>query len=217
MAETETEDLVKADNLIVKLAKIGDQIGKLAKTGKNAGYNGYDFIEYSVVAGKIRSLFAGHRVLIIPEVVSYEKEQISSKQGAIGYHYNLTMKFTVVNGDNPSDKFESPWLSEANDYGDKGVNKAITAGTKYFIMRLFNISEKGDDPDAETVQAVTTRPTSGAKKATEKQLGYLAVLLKKLNLPQEQFNDTMKKAEDAKACATYIEEAQKRLGEGEGQ
>lgn len=150
-----------------RLAVIGKEIGAVAKTGQNSGYReSYNFIEYGEVAGRIRELLDKHGVAIIPSVESYEKSTISSSRGSQGFHYILTMKFTAINADDQSDRIESMWVGESADYGDKGINKAITAGTKYFIMRLFNISEKGDDNDANSVEM--TAMTTEEPKAVDK-------------------------------------------------
>lgn len=152
-------------SLAGKLANIGEEIGKIDKTGRNSGFGGgYNFIEYSAVAGKIRTLFAKYGVIIQPEIQSYEKEVITNSRGNTGYHYVLTMKFSAINADDKDDRLESMWLGESADYGDKGINKAITAGTKYFIMRLFNISEKDDDPDGTSVEISESH--TAEKKAT---------------------------------------------------
>ena len=78
------------------------------------------------------------------------------------------MSFTLINGDCPEDQEVATWAGEASDYGDKGINKAETAGTKYFLMRLFNISEKGDeDADAQTpAEMKETRPASKFSRQT---------------------------------------------------
>lgn len=136
-------------SLAIKLAKIGKEIGKVEKTGKNNSYNGYSFIEYGVVAGKIREKFDEYNVIIIPAVTDYKSEIVTSKNGGCGYHYILQMSFSIINGDDPKDTMTFPWLGEAADYGDKGINKAETSATKYFLMRLFNISERGDE-DADS-------------------------------------------------------------------
>ena len=57
----------------------------------------------------------------------------------------------MVNADKPDDRFVVKWQGEAADYGDKATNKAATAAVKYYLMRQFNISSKGDeDPDSQT-------------------------------------------------------------------
>jgi hypothetical protein len=139
-----TQETKNPLSLATKLAAIGKEIGAVDKSGKNAQQN-YNYIEYGVVAGRIRELFDKYRVIIVPSVDSVQHDEIVNKYGGKGYHFILTMTFELINGDNPEDREIATWAGEASDYGDKGVNKAETAGTKYFLMRLFNISEKGEE------------------------------------------------------------------------
>lgn len=53
-----------------------------------------------------------------------------------------------VNVDNPADVVEYESYGEANDNGDKGLNKAITAFWKNHYKVLYNIAERGDDVDS---------------------------------------------------------------------
>lgn len=146
---TETNNI---ESLTTKIAHISARVGKIEKSGTSAGYgDSFNYIEYGVVAGKLRDLLDEYKVIIYPEIKSYECQEITSQKGKAGYHYILSMHFTISNGEKLDDKMECDWLGEATDYGDKGVNKAITAATKYFIMRLLQVSEKGDeDPDSIT-------------------------------------------------------------------
>ena len=144
-------------SLAAKIARIGKEIGKVDKTGQNTKQN-YSYIEYAEVAGRIRELFDEYGVIIVPNVDEYSMDVISNVKGGKGYHYNLRMSFTVINADDPDDKIVATWLSESADYGDKGINKAETSGTKYFLMRLFNISEKGEkESDADTPNISDTK------------------------------------------------------------
>lgn len=151
---------MESKSLATKLAIIGKEIGTIAKSGTNKEQK-YKFIEYAVVAGCIREFFEKYHVIIIPSVESYTAEPVTSANGRGGFHYLLTMQFMIINGDQPDDVIVRPWISEATDFGDKGVNKAITSGTKYFLMRLFNVSEKSDeDADAVTPEI---EPTGGSR------------------------------------------------------
>lgn len=151
--------MTEVQSLATKLATIGKEIGAVSKSGKNQQQH-YDFIEYSVVAGKIRELFDKYHIIIIPSVDSVSTDEIKSKYDSTGYHYVLTMTFTLINGDDKEDREIASWCGEASDFGDKGINKAETAGTKYFLMRLFNISEKGEDNDANSVEIKSSRKSS---------------------------------------------------------
>jgi len=159
-----TQETKKTMSLASKLAAIGKEIGAVDKSGKNTQQN-YNYIEYGVVAGRIRELFDKHHVIIIPNVDNIQQDEITAKNGGKGYHYVLQMTFTLINGDDLEDREVASWAGEASDYGDKGINKAETAGTKYFLMRLFNVSEKGDeDADKVTPEPMSqTRPRSPQK------------------------------------------------------
>ena len=142
-----------------KLATIGKEIGSIKKSGKNI-LQKYDYIEYGVVAGRIRELFDKYQIIIIPNVDNIQQDEITNKNGGKGYHFVLQMTFTLINGENIDDREIATWCGEASDYGDKGINKAETSGTKYFLMRLFNISEKGEDNDANSIEMESTKPKS---------------------------------------------------------
>lgn len=146
--------------LAAKIAAISKDLGAIKKGGHNKEQH-YDFIEYAAVSGKIRELLDKHGVAIIPTVTDYERDDVKSRNGATGYHYTLKMHFTVINADKMDEVIEADWMGESTDWGDKGINKAETSGTKYFYMRLFNISEKGDadnDPDSQDNSASESKP-----------------------------------------------------------
>lgn len=153
----------KPQSLATKLAAIGKEIGAVDKSGKNQQQN-YNYIEYGVVAGRIRELFDKYHIIIIPSVESVQQDEITNKYGGKGYHYILNMTFMLLNGDDPDDREIASWAGEASDYGDKGVNKAETAGTKYFLMRLFNVSEKGEE-EADKVSPAPMTSSTAKKKS----------------------------------------------------
>ena len=158
----------KTMSLASKLAAIGKEIGSVDKSGVNKEQK-YNFIPYGTVAGRIRELLDKHHVIIIPSVNSVQQGEITSKYGNKGYHYVLEMSFTIINGDDPSEKETATWLGESSDFGDKGINKAETSGTKYFLMRLFNISESdSEDSDGDTPPELDN---TGLKPTLQSEVG----------------------------------------------
>ena len=159
----------KPMTLAQKLAKIGKEIGAVSKSGTNKEQK-YNYIEYGVVAGRIRELFDTYGIIIVPKVDDYKADEVTSKYGNKGYHYVLRMSFKLINGDDKDDFIETSWLGESADFGDKGINKAETSGTKYFLMRLFNVSEKGEEeadkasPEFTSARAVVTAEQLQAAK-----------------------------------------------------
>lgn len=175
-------------SLASKLAAIGKEIGAVDKSGKNTQQN-YNYIEYGVVAGRIRELFDKYGVIIVPSVESIDQDEITNKYGGKGYHYILRMTFMLINGDDPDDREIASWAGEASDYGDKGINKAETAGTKYFLMRLFNISEKGEEDADKT----TPEPMSETRPRVDKKDGRdVAIADAKIKLAMAQSMDELK-------------------------
>lgn len=159
-----TQETKKPLSLASKLAAIGKEIGAVDKSGTNAQQN-YKYIEYGVVAGRIRELFDKYHIIIIPSVDNVQQDEITNKYGGKGYHFILQMTFLLINGEDNEDREISTWAGEASDYGDKGINKAETAGTKYFLMRLFNVSEKGEeDADGVTPEQMTESRPKTVKK-----------------------------------------------------
>lgn len=154
-------------SLAAKIAAISKDLGAIKKGGHNKEQH-YDFIEYAAVSGKIRELLDKHGVAIIPTVTDYERDDVRSGSGKTGFHYTLKMTFTVINADDQEDRIVATWMGESTDWGDKGINKAETSGTKYFLMRLFNISEKGDadnDPDSQDNSATESKPAKRERKS----------------------------------------------------
>lgn len=140
-------------NLYQKLLAITEEIGKIDKTGRNTKQD-YTFIEQAQVVAEVRVQLAKHGVMIIPETVSrtLERHDVTRSNGKAGVdvHVNVKSRYTIVNADKPDERMVCEWdAGEAIDSGDKATNKATTASHKYFLMKLFNISDK-DDPDADS-------------------------------------------------------------------
>lgn len=183
-----------ANTLAAKLAAISKEIGAVAKSGKNTEQH-YDFIEYAVVSGKMRELLDKHGVMIVPSVTGYEKEVITSRQGRTGFHFVITMHFTAINAEDKDDRIEANWLGEASDFGDKAVNKAETSGTKYFYMRLLNISEKGEqEADAVTPEVNSVAPANYDPTLDFKTIREQLDMLDDMDSVTEYWNELHKKS-----------------------
>jgi hypothetical protein len=211
-------------NLHQKLVRITGEVGAIKKGGTNRE-QGYGFIEYAAVAGELRGLFAKYGVLIVPRMQQAHKQHrldVTSKTGARGVYALVDFAFTVINTDKPDDKFTVTWTGEALDYGDKATNKAATSALKYYLMRQFNISEKGDDPDGVTPDAPETvapasfdsskRVASATKPASEKQIGLISVLAERKGKDDEWIKDTLAKVHSSADASLVID----KLNELEG-
>ncbi|QHC73797.1 ERF family protein [Rathayibacter sp. VKM Ac-2805] len=213
--EPATRDIAKM-NLYQKIARITGDIGVIKKGGRNSEQN-YAFIEYAAVAGELRTLFAKYGVVIVPRMQRPDRQHradITSKNGKAGYYVLIEFHFTIVNADAPDDRFTVSWSGEAADFGDKATNKAATSALKYYLMRQFNISEKGEDADADspeisTVAPVVTRTASPNKPASEKQIALLTSLAHRKGKDAEWLLSTLEKVRSSADASTVID----KLGE----
>jgi hypothetical protein len=218
-------DVLKEDytslNIYQKLARITGDVGAIKKGGTNKE-QGYGFIEYSAVAGELRGLFARYGVVIVPRMQQTERQQrvdVVSKYGAKGTAVLIDFTFNVVNADKPDDKFTVSWTGEALDYGDKATNKAATSALKYYLMRQFNISEKGEDADEHSPDrgvavdrvdpAESQDPGSGDepadKPASEKQKGMIAALAHKVGKDDAWIDNIMSRPLPSKVASATID------------
>lgn len=146
-------------NLLKTLNAVRKEIGSIEKNGKNNFHN-YKFQSWEDVLVKVRAACDNHGLMIFPSVTDYQTSQVVNDKEKKSYRTIVSFKFTVA--DIPSgESMEMVWLGEADDSGDKGVNKAGTAAYKYFCLKLFQITTKDDeDPDGQSPNvAVAPKPT----------------------------------------------------------
>lgn len=179
-------------NLYQKLAAITGEIGLIAKDGKNTQQS-YSFIEYASVAARLRELYSKYHVDFLPSMGERIERPLAGGKG-VSVLIRFTLTFT--NADKPAEAQTAEWEGEASDYGDKGTNKAATAAVKYFQMRKFNISEKGDDPDAETPDGVAVSANISPAMIQPNQLKHVMALFTGLGI-----TDHDKRLEIASAVA----------------
>ena len=143
------------------------------KKEEKKGNGQYTCVSHDAVAGAIQPLLVKYRVNLIPSVVNRIQN---------GNRTEIDMKFSFVNVDNPSDKFESTFVGYGIDNQDKGVGKAVSYAKKYVCLQTFML-ETGDDPEKDLIdhkaddQNQPEPKTSLQKKVTQKQIQNLKELL----------------------------------------
>lgn len=202
-------------NLYQKILKITESIGSIKKTGKNQ-QQGYGFIEQSEVMAELRPQLVKWGVVIQPETVSRTTDKFQNSKGTTFVHANVVSRYTVINADNPEERFVSEWdAGEAMDTSDKATNKAVTASQKTYLMKLFNISDKDDaDKDSPEAQPPKNKVPKPTDKATPKQKQQLMNMMKAVGMDKDQMS-FMVETVLGKPDVTTVEDYNKLLAEME--
>ncbi|WP_068505897.1 ERF family protein [Paenibacillus kribbensis] len=140
-------------NIYQKLLEVRKSVDYLKKESKS---NQYDYTGSAQVLASVRDKINEMGLILVPritnknlisETVEYMDKDRPKKTTT--YLTELTMTFTWVNTDSPTEIIECPWYTQGVDIaGEKGVGKALTYAEKYFILKFFNIPTDKDDPDA---------------------------------------------------------------------
>lgn len=113
-------------------------IAYLEKGGYNA-FHDYAYASDEDVMAAVHRAFVEHGLLFVPAMV--EADQSENKTVA-------RFEFEIVNVDT-GESFAKPWVGEANDAQDKGINKAAVAAVKYFLLKTLLIpTGEASDPDS---------------------------------------------------------------------
>ena len=151
-------------NLAKKLSVVMGEVTRISKQGYNS-FHKYNYATADDVVDELRPLLAKEGIALIAEIVD------SERAADITY---LKMTFTFVDSDTGALKV-CKWESEASDKGDKGLNKAATAGEKYWLIKTFLLSTGEEDADA-TSSSNDEKATDAHKDRffghMQQQLGY---------------------------------------------
>ena len=202
-ANKEKRTRSKPNKLALKLVTIMGEMEKLQKKGKNS-QQGYTFISHEQIVNELKPLFVKHKVIIVPSVLSHELQQYgTTKAGAPVTQSKVSVQYTIIDAENPSDQIVSVWSGEGTDSSDKATNKSVTAAGKYYLMKLFNIAEEDPDENDNRSDHVANGYNGQApqysasnsdavdnKPITAPQMKYLSQILirKKVSTPEQRLS-----------------------------
>ena len=175
----ENENLSK---LCKKILAITTEIGKVAKDGNNTHSN-YHYITYEQMNLKMRELLPKYNLAIIPEITEVRETQYQAKNNT-GVRSLVKATFQIVDCDTGF-SITKIWNGGDQDVGGKSLSQATTECHKRFLLKLFNVSSKGDvDPDSRTEsmpnqpQPANNQPQNSGT-ISEKQAGRLKAIIGK--------------------------------------
>jgi len=178
-------------SLAAKIAEtVADLPDNIEPEGKNPHFN-YRYYTESQVSGMFRKRLASRGVIMIPHVVCHDMIERETKTGK-SFLTTMLVGFTLTDGE---EVIEGSALGQGDDPADKGSNKAFTAATKYFLLKLGLVGGDSDaEADAETDKRSQSQISVGksdikgiqrggrSSNATEAQVKRVRVLAGELGL-----------------------------------
>lgn len=156
-------------NIHQKVFEVMKEVSQVEKKGFNE-YHKYNYMQESDIIAALRPSLVKHGILLLSSIdESTRVDELTT----------ITMTMTLVNVDNPKETLVSKWKAEGSDKGDKGLNKAITAAKKFFLINTF-LLEANNDAEADTavdkrVDNKTTKPketVNNTSKTETKKSGF---------------------------------------------
>ncbi|MHC1728533.1 MAG: ERF family protein [Syntrophobacteraceae bacterium] len=176
-------------NLAGKIAAIMGEISRVAKSGRN-DFHKYDYVTEADLSDSIRPLLAKYGVSLMASVESFEMG--GNNIASVWMNFTLTC---ADSGESQTSRF--PGMGQ--DKADKGVYKAITGATKYWMFKTFLVST-GDDPEKDhDMQGQNQNQNAAGKKRAPAQQNVSPV-------NQQQADDTAAQLRD---WAVYEADAEK--------
>lgn len=160
-----------------KMAKVMSQVSRVPKNGYNS-FHKYNYATESDLTESIRPILLDAGLVFFSNVLEESRD---------GEFTKVKMEFTLADVET-GETLKSTYWGEGQDKGDKGLYKAYTGATKYFLMKTFLIPT-GDDPEGDATTDERNSKSNGSEQqgqsnqsdkplATDKQLNLVKKLLK---------------------------------------
>jgi hypothetical protein len=168
--------MTQPTNIYSKIGKVMSQVSRVPKNGYNS-FHKYNYATETDLTESIRPILLEAGLAFFSSVLEQERQ---------GEFTKTKMEFTLADIET-GEVLKSIYWGEGQDKGDKGLYKAYTGATKYFLMKTFLIPT-GDDPEGDT--PTDEQKPKGSKQpnnnndqpkkplASEKQLNLISKLLK---------------------------------------
>ena len=130
-----------------KLLAVMAAVGWVEKSGTNQAQR-YKYVEEAEVIAAARKAMVDNKLVLIPSCTSRTYSEVVSNQGNKGHIAHVMMQYSLVDAETGECvQFDIP--GDGQDYGDKGIYKAITGANKYALLKLLQMPT-GDDPENDS-------------------------------------------------------------------
>lgn len=160
-------------DIIPLLKKINTAMGEIGgwvpKSGTNRFQN-YSYTKESDLLAKVREVFVKNGIVLTYNQASSEQvAAVPTKQGGTTLIVRVKMIFRMWDMDTGA-FIDSIAYGDGGDSSDKGIYKAITGATKYFLLKTMMMAT-GDDPEKEDSAQKRAGKVNAGKPAQQKPAG----------------------------------------------
>ena len=138
-------------NVYQKVNKVMSEISYLQKTAKvGSGSYGYTALTHDHVTSSIQPLMVKYGLVAETSMINsvFNRYEVKTRKGDIQDRYDVQCdaKVTIVNIDEPTERFSVTASAQGFDPQDKASGKAYSMATKYALLKLFMLAS-GDDEE----------------------------------------------------------------------
>ena len=133
-------------NLAQKIALVMKEVEKIPKNGFNEKHN-YRYVTEADAANHLRVLLADKGVVVLPSIAEIGEYERQGRNGKL-HITRVRMSYEIINASNTEERYKVEFWGDGQDSLDKGIYKAITGCTKYFLLKTFMVGSD-DDPERE--------------------------------------------------------------------
>lgn len=141
-------ELVNFPMIYKALSNVMADMSAVKKDKKNTQGSGFMYRGIDDVMNALHPALVKNGVVVVPQVLSKEREERQSRSGGVNLYSIVTMSFRFFAEDGSF--VEAVTVGEAMDSGDKATNKAMSVAFKYACFQTFCIpTEELLDPDSD--------------------------------------------------------------------
>lgn len=138
-------------NVYQRLAWVAKRVAYIAKDRQmESDYMSYRYVSHDKVVAMLRKPILDAGLMLITDVTDHTMREVEGARGRKAYMTEVTVQFTFVNVDDPSDFVIYRTVGQGMDMNDKGSGKAISYAVKYGFLKGF-LLETGEDSDRESI------------------------------------------------------------------
>jgi len=141
-------------------------------------------VSHDAVAAALRGEMVKAGIVLAVSTLDYKvSDTAPSQSGSVGVRFILDAEYTLMCADDPNDKVTSRIIASGDDYGDKAPGKALSYGTKMFLLKTFML-ETGENDEGRFEADLAA---AAAEPVTTAQLMELAALIDETHSDTAQF------------------------------